>query len=282
MPTATPPSPTPSPAAATLPAYRASGGAFVRAANDGLQINGKRFTVRGITLPRDLWAEDALLALETDFAHLQQMGANTVRLPLRHAALFANGAPVPEGFARLDAVLRLAAAYNLHVIPVLYTDVPSHALPNTSTVTVLATRYRDEPALLMWDLRDVATDTLYAQTSRDKALFWLAQTAAAMHAADPVHPLTTTWRGDPIGTLASVDVVAVQFSGSVEDLRREVAALRQLCTKPVLLSAFCENDMEALHAVVRAAEGDRLAGWLLSTTDRPADPFETLDALLNP
>ena len=76
--------------------------------------------------------------------------------------------------------------------------------------------------------------------------------------------------------------MSVQLGGSVDDLRRQVAALRQLCTKPVLLSTLGGAEGDALHAAVLAAEGDRLAGWLLDATDTSADPFETLDALLNP
>ena len=275
------PTPTPSPTAA-LPPYRASAGAFVRVAGDALQLNGERFTVRGLTLSRELWATDALAVLEADFARLQQMGANTVRLPLRSAALFADGAPIPAGFARLDAVLRLAGAYDLRVIPVLFADAAPDVLPDAELLAVLARRYRDEPALLLWDVRDVDTATLYARVSRDEALSWLARTSAVLRAADPVHPLTASWRGDAAGTLATADVVSVQLSGSVNDLRRQVAALRQWGAKPLLLGAMGGAEGETLRAAVLAAEGDRLAGWLLDATDTPADPFETLDALLNP
>ena len=281
-PTAPPPTLTRTPFGDALPPYRAARGAFVRVAGDGLQLNGERFSVRGLTLTHDLWAEHALAQLEADFARLQRIGANTVRLPLRDEALFADGAPIPASFARLDAVLRLAAAYDVRVILVLHADAAPAALPPTETVGTLAARYRGEPSLLMWDLRDVETAALYASVSRDEALLWLARSAARVRAADPVHPLTASWRGDALGTLACVDVVSVQMTDSVETLRRQVAALRQLSAKPLLLSAFGGAELETLRATVRAAEGDRLAGWLLNSANTPAEPFETLDALLNP
>ncbi len=256
-------SPTPTPHTTALPPYRAGTGAFVRVAGGALQLNGERFTVRGLTLARDLWATDALPTLEADFARLRRLGANTVRLTLRNDALFAQGAPVQTAFARLDAVLRLASAYGLRVILTLCEDDGASPLPPPDAMALLAARYRQEPALLMWDLCDVDAQALYARLSRDAALLWLAETAAAFRLADPVHPLTASWRGDAAGTLASVDVVAVQLEGSAENLRRQVAALRQLSPKPILLSAFSGQGAEALGAVVRAAEGDRLAGWLL-------------------
>ncbi len=273
--------PIPTSRTVTLPPYRASAGAFVRVVGDGLLLDGERFTVRGLTLARDLWAADALPTLEADFARLQRIGANTVRLPLRGEALFADGAPVPDAFARLDAVLRLADAYDLRVILLLNAEAPPAASLTTAQVAVLAARYRREPVVLMWELCHMPTQN-YANVPREDVLAWLAETAAAVRMADAAHPLTATLRGDALGTLSMVDVVGVAFGGSVDDLRREVATLRQFSAKPVWLSELSGRDMAILHAAVRAVEGDRLAGWLLSATNTPADPFQTLDALLNP
>jgi endo-1,4-beta-mannosidase len=285
-----------------MPVYHPGGGAFVALDADGFVIGGQRFVARGINYypARSPWQRfhaTSLPAIERDFAALKDAHVNTVRLFLWHEPMFVcpgHGAvPDPAAFDWLDALLRLASAYGFRVILTLnhlpdlaaqplYTD-QAEALAQTAYIV---TRYRDEPAILAWDLRD-AGDTDYtslgdmpAPFTRAQVLDWLARTAAAVREIDPNHMITAGWANDSEATISLVDVVSFQRFGDAETLRQRVAALRALTDKPLLLIAFGYSTLairdteqaQQLRAAVRAAEGDRLAGWLVWTMyDFPTD-----------
>ncbi len=317
----TQPSPTPGPAfptpiitpaartcsddeiAATLrrvPPYRPDDSVLGIVTGDGFSMDGQPFVVRGVnyypaSYPWQRFSDAPLATVERDFARLKGVHANTVRLFLWYPPLFVcpgHGAvPNPESIAWLDAVIRLASAYNLRVILTLnhlpdlidqplYTSGSDAALAQTAYIV---TRYRTEPTILAWDLRD-AGDADYtpsgddpAPFTRDTVLDWLARTAAAVRQIDPYHAITAGWARDSEATIALVDVVSLQDVGLLENgdltLRERVASLRAYTPKPLLLiatgssTAVIDDTAQALRLrdTVRAAEGDHLAGWLVWT-----------------
>jgi hypothetical protein len=279
----------------TPPAYQPGDGSFITLGEGGFLLGGKAFVVRGVNYypARFPWHRFPLADLsivERDFATLADAHVNTVRLFVWHAAFFvcpASGAvPNVRAFLWLDSVMRLASAYGLRVIPVLNDlpdlhkqrmyDDPGQSIAQTAYIV---TRYRDEPAVLAWDLRD-AGDADYtppgnatARFTREQVQDWLAQVAAAVRQADPRHPITAGWANDSEATISLVDVVSFQHFGDMQSLRERVAALRQYTAKPLLLVAFGFSTSQVteveqaqdLRAAVRAAEGDHLAGWLVWT-----------------
>jgi hypothetical protein len=278
-----------------LPAYQPGGGSFVTLGEGGFLLGGKAFVVRGVDYypARFPWHRFPLADLSTverDFATLADAHVNTVRLFVWHAPFFAcpeHGAvPNASAFRWLDSVVRLASAYGLRLIPVLndLPDLVQQRLYDASGQSVaqtayFAARYRDEPAVLAWDLRD-AGDADYtpsgdapAPFTREQVQDWLARAAAAVHQADPHHPITAGWANDSEATISLVDVVSFQHFGDAQSLRERVAALRQYTAKPLLLVAFGFStsqvsevaQAQGLRAAVRAAEGDHLAGWLVWT-----------------
>jgi len=278
-----------------LPAYRPGDGSFVTLGEGGFLLGGKAFVVRGVTYypARFPWHRFPLADLSTverDFATLADAHVNTVRLFVWHAAFFVcpdrGAVPNVRAFLWLDSVMRLASAYGLRVIPVL-NDLPDFEQqrlyddpgPSIAQTAYIATRYRDEPAVLAWDLRD-AGDADYTPSGDVPAPFtraqvqdWLAQVAAAVRQADPRHPITAGWASDSEATISLVDVVSFQHFGDMRSLRERVAALRLYTAKPLLLVAFGFSTSQIteveqaqdLRDAVRAAEGDHLAGWLVWT-----------------
>ncbi len=280
-----------------VPVYTPGTGAFVAVRGADLSLNWERFVMRGVNYQPEggLFGVD-LGTLDRDFARLNAVGVNAVRVFIDYGPLFTclgHGAiPNPAAVVHLDALIRLAGAYDLRLIPVLHhtTDqahqpLYTHPGDMPAQTAYIVTRYRAEPVIALWDLRDSGDadyDPAQGGTfTREGVLDWLSRTAAAVHQIDPYHPVTAGWAADTAGTFASVDVVSVQHFGAVTTLRERVAGLRALTDKPVLLvacgasslAAREEGQAQIVADLIRASEADQLAGWLVWTMlDAPHDP----------
>lgn len=273
-----------------IPPYQPGAGAFVTVTGDQLRLDGARFEVQGVNL---LPAENGIFAADigvvgNDLARIAEAGFNTVRVFIPYGPLFrcpGHGAVAePSAVAHLDAVLRLARAYDLRVIAVLHhhPDLTERPLYTTAGDTLaqtayIVTRYRDDPAILAWDVRN-GGDRDYALFGREVVLGWLSRTVAALRTLDTRHPVTAGWATDAEGTRDVVDIVSVQHFGPVDDLRQRVAGLRALTAKPLALVAFGASHHEAgqsefIMKMIHAAEADSLAGWAIwATSDTLPDP----------
>lgn len=246
---------------------------------------------------RRFLTESALDAVAAELDLIQAAGFNTLRLFLWHEALFqcpGNGAvPRPEGFARLDGILQLAAARDLRVILTLHDlpDLLTHPLytspDHTNAQTVfLVERYRDEPAILAWDVRNEGdldydpNNNAVAQATREDVLTWLAGITELVRAHDPHHLITAGWFRDEAATIPYVDFVSFHHWDNAITLRLRTASLRQLTDKPILLEEFGYSTFnteevqqgQLLNAAIQAAEVDGLAGWLIwSAFDFPLE-----------
>ncbi|MBN2303622.1 MAG: cellulase family glycosylhydrolase [Anaerolineae bacterium] len=303
-----------------MPTYVPGAGSFLALDADGfITQDGERFTVRGVNYyparaPFQRFTGSDRDTITADFDLLHAANINTLRLFVRYEGLFicpdSGAVPDPSAVLWLDSVIRLASARGLRMILVLHDlpNAPFYADPSLALAQTafLITRYRDEPAILAWDLRD-GGDQDYAPTnyqgdplpemiapvSRKQVLDWLARTAAAVRKLDPLHPITAGWRFDAEATISLVDFVSFQHYGDAQTLRERTAALRSLTDKPLLVIAlgastyggFSEIEQaQRLRETVRAVEGDRLAGWLVWTVyDFPTevtcwpDPCASLD-----
>ncbi len=277
----------------SIPAYRPGSGAFITLGSAGFLLNGKPFVARGINYypaltPWQRFPGTDLATIEHDFALLRQTHVNTIRLFIWYDPLFTcpgyDAVPDPAALNWLDALIRLASAHGFRVIltlnhlPDLHTQplYTGDTLPQTE---FLVTRYRDEPAILAWDLRDSGDadytpfDDSPAPVTRAQVLDWLARTAAAVRQIDPNHLITAGWASDSEGTIPLVDFVSFQHYGDEKSLRMRIAELRGYTDKPLLLIAFGFSTFAAseidqvqwLRAAVQAAEADHLAGWLVWT-----------------
>ena len=279
-----------------MPDYVPGDGAFITVAGDGFTLYKKPFVPRGVNYypanaPWQRFPTADLATIEADFALLHATHTNTVRVFLWYPPLFtcpgSGAVPDPDAFRWLDSLIQAAHTHDLRLIVTLhhlpdlriqpiYTD-PGAMLAQTAFIV---SRYRDEPTILAWDVRD-AGDADYTSIgdqattfSREQVLEWLARTITAIRSLDPNHPITAGWATDSEATISLVDVVSFQFFGEDEtQLRRRVADLRAYTDKPLLLiafgmSTFVRDETEqadTLREAIRAAELDNLAGWLIWT-----------------
>ncbi|PJF36764.1 MAG: hypothetical protein CUN49_03750 [Candidatus Thermofonsia Clade 1 bacterium] len=280
-------------AAAQLPVYTPHGkGGFVRLEAGRFSADGAPFIVRGVNYypSRAPWrrflteADLSVIARELDL--LAAAGLNTIRIFAWHAALFqcvGNGVvPRPEGFARLDGTIRLAAERGLRVLLTL-NDLPDllvRPLYTDSKIAdaqslFIAARYRDEPAILAFDLRNEGDiDYVRGYARAADVIAWLNQLAPRLRAAAPNHLITAGWNEGALATERAVDFLSFHHWRSAENLRERINALRANSRKPILLqelgyparatnSAALAEQARKLEAAIRTAEDANLLGWLL-------------------
>lgn len=289
-------------AAAQLPAYTPHGkGGFVRLEAGRFSAEGVLFVARGVNYypSRAPWrrflTESDLISIARELDLLAASGVNTIRIFAWHAALFqcagSGVVPKPEGFARLDGTLRLAAERGLRVLLTL-NDLPDLLVRPLYTQSEVAdaqslfivARYRDEPAILAFDLRnegDIDYVRGYARSA--DVIAWLNQLAPRVRQAAPNHLITAGWNEGSLATESAVDFLSFHHWRSAENLRQRINGLRAGSRKPILLQelgyparsgnrAALADQANKLEAAIRAAENANLLGWLLWTAfDFPTD-----------
>ncbi len=149
--------------------------------------------------------------IEADFAKMRELGFNTVRFDLFWGWFEPRpGDYNPQAFAQLYAMIRLAHRHGIYLHPTLfvggevgeaYWDVPwrhgrhPHADPEmlrlqTDHAAELARRYRDESAILAWDLTDEPPFWIVSEQTTDAmAINWTRLVAGAIRRYDPNHAL---------------------------------------------------------------------------------------------
>jgi endo-1,4-beta-mannosidase len=216
---------------------------------------------------------------------IQAAGLNTIRIFLWYPALFdcpgSGLVPRAEAFARLDGILALAAARDLHVLVTL-NDLPDLSIrPLYTNPTIAAAytayivdRYRAEPTILAWDLRNEGDIDITREQQSPAAVYrWLEETSKLVRATDPNHLITAGWLSNPISTDPAVDFFSFHHWTEATAIFDRVRALRALSTKPVLLeevgySTFGgdrERQSRDLLAAVQAADQAGMLGWIVWT-----------------
>lgn len=276
-----------------VPEYTPTQGEFVQVSGSRFVVAGETYAVHGINYhPREypfgrFLTQANIASLDFELELMQTAGINTLRIFIRHDDLFicpGNGAiPVPANLARLDDFIHLAARYDYRLIIVLnhepdlitfpLYESPAHTVQQ---MTYIASRYRDEPAVMAYDLRDNGdVDYLGAGSvfSREQVLTWLAGTSALMKQTAPNQLITAGWGDDAQATAPLVDFVSFQHFGVVDYLRQEIAILRAETSRPILLAAIGFNTTEmdeitqrqAYQQTLEAANRNELAGWMIWT-----------------
>ncbi len=149
--------------------------------------------------------------IEADFAKMRELGFNTVRFDLFWAWFEPRpGSYNPEAFRQFDHLVTLAHRYQIYLHPSLfiggevgeaYWDVPwrhgrnPHSDPEmlrlqTNHAAELARRYRDESAILAWDLTDEPPFWIVANSTTDAmAINWTRLISGAFRRFDGQHPV---------------------------------------------------------------------------------------------
>ncbi len=290
--------PTPTPPACNpgqLAPYEPSAQSFASVTGDQILVDGNNFVARGVNYyPRNApW--DRFLA-ESDSAEMAQeldliasAGFNTIRIFLWYDPLFTcapeEASPNPETFAKLDKIIALASQRNLRLIVTLndlpdlvfrplYTDWARY----DSQTVFIVNRYRDEPAILAWDLRNEGDIDYGAHPSfpkrfeQDVVLQWLAHVAEIVRANDSRHFITVGWWGEASESAEEVDIVSFHHWTSSFELSGRLALLNANTNKPVLLEEVGypsvgdrdeTSQAQALKEVINTAETSQIAGWLV-------------------
>ncbi len=275
-----------------LPAYTPAKSEPFIALRDGAFVRGDQpFALRGVNYYpalapwRRFLTDSTPQIMEKELDLISGAGFNTIRIFLWYEALFdcpANG-PVPNvaAFTTLDTALRLAAQRNLRVIVTLndladltirplYTEPQ---LPAQQTAYVI-NRYRNEAAILAWDLRNEGDIDYMRGLARGRDVIdWLKNTASLVRALDPKHLITAGWNDDAATTRNAVDFISFHHWSQPETIAGRVAAIRALADKPILLEEVGYSTRatgEATQAdfikrALQVATDHKLLGWVVWT-----------------
>jgi hypothetical protein len=291
-------------ALAALPAYQPTDDmAFVGLGEGSFVVEDAPFAPRGINYypSRYPWRrfllETDAPTLEYELDLLQSAGLNTLRVFLWHEALFqcsgSGAVPVAAVFRRFDEFIRLAAARGFRLIVTLndLTDLVDYPLYNSPAHSVAQTafiveRYRQEPAILAWDLRnegDIDYGSNNANTPRfprQTVLDWLARTSAQVRALQPQQLITAGWYLDAEATAPHVDFISFHHWFDAASMIERIMQMRAVTDKPILLQEFgysvqrmSEADQaRTIAEIIAISEQQGLMGWLIWTAfDFPID-----------
>ncbi|MCB0170025.1 MAG: cellulase family glycosylhydrolase [Anaerolineae bacterium] len=287
-----PPRPDPAPTATPDATH------FVTVAGEQLQLDGQSFVVRGVNYyprhaPWKRFFDEADPAQMTDeFTAIKEAGFNTVRIFLWYEPLFTcqpeDAIPNEAAFEIIDTIFDLAEARDLKLILTL-NDLPDLTFRPLYTdwehydaqTTYIVRRYRNEPTLLAWDVRNGGDFDFKEDDSRftePQVVAWLSHITELIKEHDPRHLITAGW-DESAATAPYVDVMALQHYDDPAELPARIEALRQKTDKPLLLISGGSHSWaddpdepqdeaaqaEYVTALVDAAESEELAGWVLWT-----------------
>jgi hypothetical protein len=293
----------------------ASPEAFVSVEGDQLTVDGQPFFIRGVNYyPRHApWdrflTESDLAEIAKELDLIAAAGFNTLRIFLWYDPLFTcapeDAIPNPEIFAKLDAFIALVSERGLRLI-VTFNDLPDLVFRPLYTdwahydaqTAFIVRRYRDESAVLAWDLRNEgdldygAQDGREGRFERETVLAWLTHAAELVREKDDRHLLTAGWWGDATETSEVVDVFSFHHWTGATELVSRIEALKEKNTKPIVVEevgfpSWGENgeasQAQMLGEVIGAAESNGVAGWLVWTAfdfmpadEQPTSPEYTL------
>ncbi|MBS0613768.1 MAG: beta-galactosidase [Proteobacteria bacterium] len=148
--------------------------------------------------------------IEADFAQMQRMGINTVRLDLMWAWFEPRaGAYNPKAFEQFDALIAMAHRHRLYLHPTLFVggevgeawwDVPWRHGRNpqsdpdmlrlqTEHAREFGRRYANESAVIAWDLTDEPPFWIANDTTDAMAVNWTRLIAGGIRRHDARHPI---------------------------------------------------------------------------------------------
>ncbi len=276
---------------------------FVTVQGDQLQRNESPFKVKGVNYyPRRApWqrflteANPADMAEELDL--IKQAGFNTLRIFLWYRPLFTcepeDAIPNEAAFATVDELLQLADERDLKLIVTL-NDLPDLTFRPLYTdydhydhqTAYIVRRYRNEPTILAWDLRNEG-DLNYgaeriedARFEEDEVIGWLAHISQLVRENDPYHLITAGWWGDSTATNPYVDFLSFHHWTDANQLQVRINEYRRTSDKPILLeeigySSWAVSPDEVperqretgstLGRVLRIVEAQNMAGWMVWT-----------------
>jgi hypothetical protein len=190
---------------------------YLRAGDASVLPVGAHFVpVQGPDWP---WRADEA-AFDRAFAQMASAGMNTVRIDLLWSAVEPEpGRYDDQHLRRLDAVLEAARRHGLWLHPTFFIggevgdafwDIPwredrhPHRDPEllrlqAEHASMLARRWKGDPAIIAWDLTDEPPFWLFRDTTDDDAREWTRTLVDALRREDPEHLVTIGTSGQEVG-----------------------------------------------------------------------------------
>ncbi|NET73973.1 MAG: cellulase family glycosylhydrolase [Sphaerospermopsis sp. SIO1G2] len=230
---------------------------FVSVAGNRLMWQERPYTVRGInyypreTPWRDFWPAYDSAVIEEDFALIEVLGLNTVRifvpfnpqLPEEDSEQ-GNIDPYEDLREKLADLLGHAEQHNLKVIVTLFdfrTDYQILLWPNSGfDAAEIVPYFADSPTILAWDIKN-EPDLDQPGNTVEMVHLWLTHMVWQVRQHDPNHLVTIGWaKGDQAHQLADlVDFVSFHDYEPPETFGERVAGLRTAVPdKPLVLTEF--------------------------------------------
>ena len=261
-------------------------------------VGDEPYQVRGINYYpaqypwRRFLTETDLDIYRTELALLKETGINTLRIFLWNEALFnchfSGAVPNWGTFQRLDGIIRIAGNLDFRLIVTLndlpdLTDYPLYENPDhiVEQTAFVVERYRDEAAILAWDLRNEgdidygAHNTLPGMFRRQEVLDWLELTSEQVRALEIPQLITVGWLMDSVATAPFVDFISFHHWSDVDNLVERIVQMREATDKPILLQEFGystgreaitpEIQSDMIRAVIDTSEQEQLLGWMIWT-----------------
>ena len=227
-----------------------------------------------------------------------EVGFNTLRIFLWNTALFncPGSGVVPNWgvFQRLDGIIRNAGNAGFRLIVTLndlpdLTDYPLYENPVHTQLqtTFIVERYRDEAAILAWDVRNEGDidygskqNFIAGNFNREQVLSWLGATTEMVRRVDETHLITAGWLNDAEATAPYVDFVSFHHWEDTDSFRNRLNAIREGTDKPILVQEFGystfrmtpDEQAENIRQIILESQTQDLLGWMIWTAfDFPLD-----------
>ncbi|MFI7600109.1 hypothetical protein [Actinoplanes sp. NPDC049681] len=198
----------------------------------------------GYELPFDKALDEK--AVSADLATVTKLGLDTVRVPLPYAQLGGDAADAAK-LQLFRRFLDLAAAQNVHVVPVLFSGL-DELTPDVWAATDMHLRavvgaLRDHRAIAMWDVADAPDQRATGVAGSVEVYGWVVHTVTQLRSVDPGHPVTVSWSDVSAAGSPTVnglfDAVSLAWNGSYDELAAALAQVsRNASGRPLMLSRF--------------------------------------------
>jgi Cellulase (glycosyl hydrolase family 5) len=253
-----------------------------------LMLDGKPYAIDGVNYypqatPWHLfWSHCSHDVTDADFARIAALGLNTVRIFVPYDDV---GGPNVQGPAldHLADLLRTADRHHLKVVVTLFDFWSGYSLlawPGGDRYLItLLTRFRDDPAILAWDLKN-EPDLDYAANTKGRVQAWLAHVAWLARQTDPHHLITIGWSTPQAADalVSDVDFVTFHYYAAASALQQSYAALRASApNRPIVLGEYGLSTWDSLFVPFGHSEGDQQAYYAdVLTAIRRTDSAGTL------
>lgn len=308
----------------TQPLHTLQGFVGIDRTHDTLMLDKRPYNIAGINYypqatPWNLfWPKYNPTVIDADFTIIHALGLNVIRIFIpfdqfggAHVADIASTPTaststslttvVQDPMNKLADLLKRASLHNLRVIVTLFDFHSDYTLLHWPAadryLEALLTRFRNDPAILAWDLKN-EPDQDYRTAGKYLVDNWLLHIAYLARQYDSYHLLTIGWSSAQAAHtyIPSIDFVSFHYYAPAADFARTYALLQAAVPRqPIVLGEFglptwnsfffpnghSEAEQTTYYAdILRALRTSKNAGYIAWTLyDFPAVPSVVAGAM---